>query len=126
MTKKCHETKEEEAKLRTVLVGSMNRADAERLRQENETLTIELANTRAAMNTYKSMVTTCGDQVRNMNLVMEKRKFEMENYKKAIRVMESESADTAAIGKLYHSVMVARWCEASSNRKYDTLLTETR
>jgi hypothetical protein len=78
------------------------------------------------MTSYKSMVNACTDQARNLNLVLEKRNFEVENYKKALRTLESENIDSATVGKLYHSVMVARWCEATSNRKYDTLLTETR
>ena len=57
---------------------------------------------------------------------MEKRNFEIETFKNALRELESENVDNAAVGKLYHQVMVARWCEASSNRKYDTLLNETK
>ena len=57
---------------------------------------------------------------------MEKRNFEIETFKNALRELESENMDNAAVGKLYHQVMVARWCEASSIRKYDTLLNETK
>ena len=126
LTKKYHISREEEVYLRNQLSNTVSKSEAERLRQHNETLQQEVAECRAAMQTYKNLVTVSSDHARALQLTIERRKDEVHMFQQAIRELQANSQDSATVGKLYHQLMVARWSEASSNRKYDSLLNETR
>ena len=126
LMKKYQISREEEIEMKIKLVNSVSKAEAEGLKQNNEKLTKDLAEARAAMNTYKSLVAVSSDHVRTLRLTIEKRKDEIENFQIALRELQAESQEAAALGKLYHQVMISRWAEASANRKYDSLQNETR
>lgn len=124
--KKYQIAREEEAELKIKMVNCVSKAEAENLKQNNEKLQKELAEARAAMNTYKALVGVSSDHVRALRLTIERRKDEIENFQIAIRELQAESQEAATLGKLYHQVMISRWAEASANRKYDNLQNETR
>lgn len=126
MMKKYQIAREDEAEMKIRLVNSITKAEAENYKQNNEKLQKELAEARAAMNTYKSLVAVSSDHVRALRLTIEKRKDEIENFQIAIRELQADSQEAATLGKLYHQVMISRWAEASANRKYDSLQNETR
>ena len=126
LMKKYQITREDEAEMKIRLVNSISKAEAETLKQNNEKFQKDLAEARAAMNTYKSLVAVSSDHVRALRLTIEKRKDEIENFQIAIRELQAESQEAATLGKLYHQVMISRWAEASANRKYDSLQNETR
>ncbi|CAG9327185.1 unnamed protein product [Blepharisma stoltei] len=126
LTKKYHIMREEDATNKHRLANTVSKAEAEQLKQNNEILQKELAEARAAMNTYKSLVQVSADHVRALQLSIEKRKDEIDTFQRAIREMQADNAEAATVGKLYHQVMVSRWSEASANRKYDSLLNEAR
>ena len=126
LMKRYQLSREEEANMKIKLVNSVSKAEAENLKQNNEKLQKELAEARAAMNTYKALVGVSSDHVRALRLTIEKRKDEIENFQIALRELQAESQEAATLGKLYHQVMISRWAEASANRKYDSLQNETR
>lgn len=78
------------------------------------------------MHTYKSLVSVSADHARALQLTIERRKDEVVTFQEAIRELQAEHQDKATVGKLFHQVMVSRWSEATANRKYDSILNETR
>ena len=126
LLKKYQVAREEEAEMKSKLVNCVSKLEAENLKQNNEKLQKELAEARAAMNTYKSLVGVSSDHVRALRLTIERRKDEIENFQIALRELQAESQEAATLGKLYHQVMISRWAEASANRKFDCLQNETR
>lgn len=126
LLKKYQLAREEETEMKIKLVSCVSRAEAEVIKQNNEKLRKELAEARAAMNTYKALVGVSSDHVRALRLTIEKRKDEIENFQIAIRELQADSQEAATLGKLYHQVMISRWAEASANRKFDSLQNETR
>lgn len=126
MTRKYHTLREEEGKLKAQVTNSITKSEAEALRQANEKLSKELAEARAAMNTYKNIVGVSADQVRALQLTIERRKDEVATFQAALRELQADSVDAATVGKLFHQVMISRWSEATVNRKYDNILNETR
>lgn len=124
--KKYQVAREEESEMKVKLLNCVSKAEAEVIKQNNEKLRKELAEARAAMNTYKALVGVSSDHVRALRLTIERRKDEIENFQIAIRELQSDSQEAATLGKLYHQVMISRWAEASANRKFDCLQNETR
>ena len=126
LTQKYEDTTAQLQEAKTLLFGTLSKAECERLRQNNEILQKELAEARAAMNSYKGLVQVSADQVRTLQMSLERRKDEVVTYQLAIRELEAASIEAVGLGKLYHQVMVSRWAEASANRKYDSLQGEIR
>mmetsp|Transcript_25522 Transcript_25522/g.44493 ORF Transcript_25522/g.44493 Transcript_25522/m.44493 type:complete len:2210 (+) Transcript_25522:2881-9510(+) len=126
LTNKHQTSVEEVAEFKKQVSGSISRAEAERLRQNNEILQKELAEARAAMFTYKNLVQVATDHARALQLTIEKKKDEMITFQSALRDLQGNSVDAAALGKVYHQAMVSRWAEATANRKYDSVINETR
>jgi len=58
----------------------VTKAEAEKLRQNNEILSKELAEARAAMNTYKSIVVVSSDHVRALQFTIDRRKDEITTF----------------------------------------------
>ncbi|MEE4247227.1 MAG: hypothetical protein V2I33_17580 [Kangiellaceae bacterium] len=85
VTRKYHTTLDEETLLRAQALSAISRPEAEKLRQNNENLVLELSEARAAMHTYKGMVTVCTDQVRALELQKAKRRYEIEVFQNTIR-----------------------------------------
>ena len=78
------------------------------------------------MLTYKSMNGVIADQVKNLKLVMERKKDEHENLLNALREIQSEGQTKERVGKLYFIIMLSRWQEASVNKKYEAVLGEAK
>ena len=64
---------------------SINKKEAERIKDYNEKLQTELTETKAAMLSYKNMTEVISDQVKGLKLMIERRKDENENLINAIR-----------------------------------------
>lgn len=58
--------------------------------------------------------------------MLERKKDEAENLLTAVRELQSQSFEQQKIGKLYYVVMLSRWQEAASNKKYTMVLTENK
>ena len=108
------------------LSNCIRKDERDKINERNERLETKLAETRAAMLTYKNMCTVIGDQVKNLKLMQERKKDEHENLLEALREMQSENATTERVGKLYFIIMLSRWQEASVNKKYEAVLNETK
>jgi Ca2+-binding EF-hand superfamily protein/chromosome segregation ATPase len=126
LTNKYQTSVEAVAEFKQQAAGSVSRTEAEKLRQNNELLQKELAEARAAMFTYKNLVQVATDHARALQLTIERKKDEMITFQSALRDLQGSSVDAAALGKVYHQAMVSRWAEATANRKYDSVINETR
>ena len=103
---------------------SKNRADE--LLEANMDLQNELNDTRVAMSSYKGLTETLADQAKGLKLMIERKKDEAENLIAAVRELSSQSFEQQKVGKLYYVVMLSRWQEAASNKKYTMVLTENK
>jgi translation initiation factor 2B subunit (eIF-2B alpha/beta/delta family) len=92
-----------------LLRQSIRKDDARRLQEHNENLQTELAETRAAMLSFKNMNETIADQVKGLKLMIERRKDENENLVNVVRELSSQSDEQKRLGKLYYLVMLSRW-----------------
>lgn len=61
-----------------------------------------------------------------MKLSLEKRKSEVNTYQETIKSLQMSSEEHALIGKLQHQVMVSRWNEGQTNKKFEELIDEIR
>lgn len=104
----------------------MRKEAAEDMVQQNEKLITELAETRAAMLSYKNMCQVIAEQAKNLKLIQERKKDEHENLLEALREMQSEGATKERVGKLYFIIMLSRWQEASVNKKYGAVIGEVK
>ena len=118
--------KQENIEHKKNLTNCIRKDERDKIHERNERLETKLAETRAAMLTYKNMCTVIGDQVKNLKLMQERKKDEHENLLEALREMQSENATTERVGKLYFIIMLSRWQEASVNKKYEAVLNETK
>jgi len=98
----------------------------EKIVEENERILSELTETKAGLLSYKNMVEVISDQAKTLKLQHERKRDENENLVNALREIQSQSVDEQRIGKLYYIVMLSRWQEAASNKKYDLVLTENK
>ena len=57
-----------------------------------------------------------------MNFIQMRNLDELDTYKRAIRELQGESNRNSLIGKLYYTILICRWREASTLRKYDDAL----
>ena len=64
--------------------------------------------------------------MRTFKLISEKKKDELLQYQKIIKEIQAEHTEAASLGKVFHQLMVSRWSEASTNRKYDSAINEKR
>lgn len=104
----------------------MRKEEAENMVVQNEKLITELAETRAAMLSYKNMCQVIADQAKNLKLIQERKKDENDNLIEALREMQSEGATKERVGKLYFIIMLSRWQEANVNKKYEAVIGEVK
>jgi len=105
---------------------SIGKAEAEKLGRRNEALQQEVAETRAALLSYKSMHSVVCEQVKSLKVMHERGKDENESLVTALRDLQAENFDKQKYGKLYYVVMLSRWQEAAVNKKYAMRLTECK
>ena len=111
----------QQLKLEYMSVG-VKRADYEKLLQDNDSLNREVNLLRIGMNTFKELYNTTNYQVKQLKLIEMRNLDELDTYKKAIRQLQSESSQNSLIGRLYYTILVCRWREATTLRKYDDAL----
>lgn len=61
-----------------------------------------------------------------LKLSLEKRKNEVIVFQDTIKTLQMNGDDHALIGKLQHQVMVSRWNEGQTNKKFENLVDEIR
>ena len=105
---------------------SIRKADAERIQRSNQALQQEVAETRAALLSYKSMHNVVCEQVKSLKVMHERGKDENESLVTTLRDLQSENFDKQKYGKLYYVVMLSRWQEAAVNKKYAMKLNECK
>ena len=112
----------QQLKLEYISTG-VKRADYMRLITENDSLHREVNILRIGMNTFKELYNTSNFQVKQLHFNEMRNLDELDTYKKAIRELQGESNQNSLIGRLYYTILICRWREASTLRKYDDSLT---
>lgn len=120
--------KEQESvkRLEAQIRESIKKVEAEQIRRSNQALQLEVAETRAALLSYKSMHGVVCEQVKSLKVMHERGKDENESLVAALRDLQSETFDKQRFGKLYYVVMLSRWQEAAVNKKYAVKLAESK
>ena len=124
MSEKYHLANDELTKIKSTYDMSMKKEDARKLEEENDKATREINLLRVGLNTFKELYKSSNRQIQVLNIKVNKNLDEVDTYKKAIKDLQSESNTQAIIGKLYYSLLVSRWREASSLQKHDDFITE--
>lgn len=106
--------------------GMIRREDGESLKTTTEKMQTELVEVRAAMLSYKNMTQVFADQAKNIKLMHERKKDEHENLLAAMREMQAENPSKERLGQLYSIIMLSRWQEAATNKKYDQVISENK
>ena len=111
----------QQLKLEYMSVG-VKRKDYLELQDKNDSLFREVNLLRIGMNTFKELYNTTNYQIKQMKFIEMRNLDELDTYKRAIRELQGESNQNSLIGKLYYTILICRWREASTLRKYDDAL----
>lgn len=121
---KYFNTSEEMMKLKTIYETSVTKEQFRLIESENDVLAREVNVLRVGLNTFKDLYNSSNRQNISINLRNARDKDELETYKKAIKELQAESNSQNLIGKLYYSLLISRWREASTIRKYDDFIED--
>ena len=102
--------------------AGVKRADYVKLQNDNDSLSREVNLLRIGMNTFKELYNTSNYQIKQMKFIQMRNLDELDTYKRAIRELQGESIPNSLVGKLYYTILICRWREANSLRKYDDTL----
>ena len=102
--------------------AGIKREDYVKLQTDNDSLFREVSLLRIGMNTFKELYNTANYQIKQMKFMEMRNLDELDTYKRAIRELQGESNQNSLIGKLYYTILICRWREASTLRKYDDAL----
>ena len=108
----------------TYMSLGVKREDLQRIEFENDSLSREVTILRIGLNTFKELYNASNLQIKNITLNQEKNKDELDTYKRAIKELQSETNQNALIGKLYYTILISRWREANTLRKYDDFVSD--
>ena len=124
ISEKYHLANDELSKIISTYDMSMKKEDAKKLEEENDKASREINVLRVGLNTFKELYKSSNRQIQILNLKVNRNLDELDTYKKAIKDLQSESNTQSIIGKLYYSLLISRWREASSLQKYDDFINE--
>ena len=99
--------------------NGVRRSDYMRLLTDNDSLNREVNILRIGMNTFKELYNTTNFQVKQLHMNEMRNLDELDTYKKAIRELQGESNQNSLIGRLYYTILICRWREASTLKKYE-------
>ena len=102
----------------------VRREDYVKIQTENDSLAREVTILRIGMNTFKELYNSCNFQVKQFQLNETRNLDELDTYKKALKELQGESNQNSLIGKLYYTILVGRWREATTLKKYDEAITD--
>lgn len=106
--------------------GGIPKKEADLLKLENDRLFIENAALKAANNTFRNLYQASLQQTSTLRITVEKSRGEVRTFKRTIKDLQGSGDRESMIGKLYYSLMIARWNEGEVNKKYESMLTEFR
>jgi len=124
LSEKYHLANDELSKIMSTYDMSMKKEDAKKLEEENDKASREINVLRVGLNTFKELYKSSNRQIQILNIKVNRNIDELDTYKKAIKDLQSESNTQSIIGKLYYSLLISRWREASSLQKYDDFINE--
>ena len=108
----------------TYVTIGVKREDLQRIEYENDSLSREVTILRIGLNTFKELYNSSNLQIKSITINQEKNKDELDTYKRAIKELQSENDHNALIGRLYYTLLISRWREADTLKKYDDFVTD--
>jgi len=108
------------------LANCISREESIKLKQKYEITEKELLDKEAAMHTYKSMYEALLQQMKSLELALGRRLDESLELHKTLLSLQSKDDTKNLIGKLYFVIMLSRWQEGNTNRKYEAALTSSK
>jgi Ca2+-binding EF-hand superfamily protein len=105
-------------------LNGIKKEDISKIEQDNDNLLREVTVLRVGLNTFKDLYKSCSRQVHILTIKAQRNADEVDTYKKAVKDLQSESNQNALIGKLYYSLLISRWREASTIRKHEDFTQE--
>jgi len=109
-----------------LLVNCITREESLELRRKYETAERDLLDKDAAMQTYKVMYEALLQQMKSLELAFGRKRDENFHLHKALLDVQSANDKDNLLGKLYYVVLLSRWQEGTTNRKYEELMTDAK
>jgi hypothetical protein len=106
------------------VTSGIKKTDLLNLEHRNDSLEREVVILRIGLNTFKELYNSANFQIKNMNLNNVKDRDEIDTYKKAVKELQSLDNKNALIGKLYYTILIARWREGNNLKNYDAFLQD--
>ena len=106
------------------VTNGVTKADLNRLEEDNDSLFREVTLLRSGLNTFKELYQSSNTQIKQLQLYKVKINDELDTYKRALKELQGETNANALIGKLYYTILLSRWREANTLRRYDEFVNE--
>ena len=106
------------------VTNGVTKADLTRLEEDNDALFREATLLRIGLNTFKELYNSSNMQIKQLQLYKVKVNDELDTYKRALKELQGETNANALIGKLYYTILLSRWREANTLRRYDEFVNE--
>jgi len=108
------------------LSNCITKEESMEMRKKYETAEKDLLDKDAALRTYKSMYEALAQQMKSLELAFGRKQDEVIDLHKALIEVQSTNDKDNLLGKLYYVVLLSRWQEGSTNRKYDMLINDLK
>lgn len=106
------------------VTNGVTKADLISLEENNDALVREVTLLRIGLNTFKELYNSSNTQIKQLQLYKVKINDELDTYKRALKELQGETNANALIGKLYYTILLSRWREANTLRRYDEFVNE--
>jgi len=126
LTDKHFKLQESATMLESKLANCISKQESAEIKLKYENNERDLLDKDAAMQTYKGMYEAIVQQMRSLELSFGRRKDESTELHKALLEIQSNNDKDNLIGKLYYVILLSRWQEGATNRKYDTAITDMK
>ncbi|EAR96949.2 EF-hand pair protein (macronuclear) [Tetrahymena thermophila SB210] len=120
--KKYNEAQRLNYKYLNIIQGSETKFRAKQIHNLNKRVLKENVELRSQNRILKDLHEFSSNQVKDLLITLERKKFETEHLHETIKDLQSLSDEKAVVGKLQHSLMVSRFNQAQTNIKYDNLI----
>lgn len=126
LSERYHQLKEEYNKIKGQLDDSLTRQEATDMQVKYQVMERELSDKEAALLTFRDMSDSFSQQIRSLEIAFARKKDEGYQMHRALLDIQSGKDIDNLVGKLYYVVLLSRWQEASTNRKYDNAMNDVQ
>ncbi|EGR27290.1 hypothetical protein IMG5_198820 [Ichthyophthirius multifiliis] len=120
--KKYNELQKLYHRAQNTLEGCETKQMSKQIHKINKRLQKEAMELRVQNKNLKNLHEFASNQVKELLISNERKKFETESLQETIKELQSTSDEKAIVGKLQHSLMIAKYNQSQTNIKYDNLI----